>query len=398
MDYEKMTKEELIRYIKECEKKRAFTFEDQMKLAFIDNSPFTVWASDRDCIIKFWSGECEKLYGYSKEDALGKDFVELFVAEDEKKAAREDQLKIIDDNEIFHNIANDIGKKGNTLRLLTNCWRLKAPGVDEYWNFEMGLIVSFYDQELARLNQIIAESRLLKESVNRFLEYSKQIQNNFKNRRRTLKSNIRECKAIAVKNREKCAFEEKTKSFHTRIHEIEEKFDTLIYEYTEKIKDCDSSLKCDSLLQDFKDKIDDMVGCFDDIVIDFQEISIEYVEKQNNEMVIGQDAVLKDSNILFDQIHDDAFNVRSHIEKEINEYKSSIGTSQQSEIFMNLLKYQEAINSVIKLANDYSIEILNRVQSIKKNLDVVLIRQEMNQKYDEFLKKIEDIKVALEEL
>lgn len=34
LNYDEMTKEELIQYIKECKEKRAFTYEDQMKLAF----------------------------------------------------------------------------------------------------------------------------------------------------------------------------------------------------------------------------------------------------------------------------------------------------------------------------------------------------------------------------
>ena len=43
LNYDEMTKEELIQYIKECKEKRAFTYEDQMKLAFLDSSPFTLW-------------------------------------------------------------------------------------------------------------------------------------------------------------------------------------------------------------------------------------------------------------------------------------------------------------------------------------------------------------------
>lgn len=72
-----------------------------MKLAFLDSSPFTLWASDRNCRIKLWMGQCEALYGYKSEDVLGKDFVDLFVAVDEQKAAREDQISIIDDGAVF---------------------------------------------------------------------------------------------------------------------------------------------------------------------------------------------------------------------------------------------------------------------------------------------------------
>lgn len=173
MDYHEMNREELIKYIEKLEKQRAFTPEDRYLLTILDNSPFTIWASDRDCIIRFWEGQCESLYGYKKENVIGKDFVDLFVATDEKKAAREDQIAIIDTGEVFHNIANDYAKNGNTLRLLTNCWRMKSPDMDEYWNIEMGLIVDYYDKEIERLEEIVAESRMYNARIAHFLDLTK---------------------------------------------------------------------------------------------------------------------------------------------------------------------------------------------------------------------------------
>lgn len=61
MDYDKLTKEELISLLRELESQRAFTYEDRMKLEILDQSPFTIWASDRDCKITFWDGQCEHL-------------------------------------------------------------------------------------------------------------------------------------------------------------------------------------------------------------------------------------------------------------------------------------------------------------------------------------------------
>lgn len=150
MNYENMTKGELIDYIEELKAKRAFTYEDQMKLLILDSSPFTVWASDRNCKIRLWMGQCETLYGFSSKEAIGKDYVDLFVAEDEKVAARRDQIDIIDNEAVFHNIANDVGKNGNTLQLVTNCRRIKDPISGEYWNAEMGLVISYLDQEKDR--------------------------------------------------------------------------------------------------------------------------------------------------------------------------------------------------------------------------------------------------------
>ena len=162
MNFENMTKEELIAKLKELENQRAFTYEDQMKLDILDKSPFTIWASDRDCKITLWEGQCEALYGYSREFAIGQDYISLFVAPDEQLAARRDQLSIIDNAEVFHNIANDRAKNGNTLQLVTNCFRIKNPRSKQYWNAEMGLIIDYLDQEKERLELIVAESRKVK--------------------------------------------------------------------------------------------------------------------------------------------------------------------------------------------------------------------------------------------
>lgn len=146
-DYDKWTKEELITYIENLEKKRAFSHVDQLKLLILDRSPFTIWASDRNCIIRMWEGQCESMYGRKKEEVIGQDFVDLFVAKDEQTAARRDQIEIIDKGKEFHNIANDQGRNGNTLQLITNCFRVLDPESGEYWNAEMGVAIDYYEEE-----------------------------------------------------------------------------------------------------------------------------------------------------------------------------------------------------------------------------------------------------------
>ena len=56
----------------------ANTYEDQLKLAILDKSPFTIWASDRNCMIKMWDGQCESMYGRKKEDEARKWFICLY--------------------------------------------------------------------------------------------------------------------------------------------------------------------------------------------------------------------------------------------------------------------------------------------------------------------------------
>ena len=209
----------------------------------------------------------------------GKDFVDLFVAEDEKKAAREDQLKIIDSGEIFHNIANDIAKNGNTLRLLTNCWRMKAPNSDEYWNIEMGLIVDFFYQEMERLEEIISESRLYKARVTQFIELTKQLRKQFAERKKVFNDSIRDCDRKSVIAKKRTEFKKRTEPIKAELTSIERRIMDLIDTYLCKIQSSGSASDCEELTYKFKQSYEDLLDAFEDIVTDFQELNEEFTDR-----------------------------------------------------------------------------------------------------------------------
>ena len=391
LNYDEMTKEELIQYIKECKEKRAFTYEDQMKLAFLDSSPFTLWASDRNCRIKLWMGQCEALYGYKSEDVLGKDFVDLFVADDEQKAAREDQISIIDDGAVFHNIANDVGKNGNTLRLLTNCWRLKDPISGEYWNAEMGLIIDFFNQEVVRLEQIITESRMLKTRVTQFIDCTKQYKGQFLERKKLVNEAIRECDRKAVAQKKRKEFKAKTKEVKSGLAEIEEKINTIIEDYLNKVKACGSSSECENLIQKFKSDCDGVLFQFEDLITDFQEISLEYDEKGGT--IFGKDSLLKDVAVVYGAYYSKAFNLKIRIEKEIDDYKSLGNISEESLVLSSLLELREAIESILKRISKIELEVYEKVTQLKSEEEISIIRESVNKEYeniDKCIKEIED--------
>lgn len=346
MEYEKMSKEELIAYIRDCEKKRAFTYEDQMKLAFVDGSPFTIWASDRDCKIKFWAGQCEELYGYKKNEVIGKDFVDLFVAENEKKAAREDQISIIDGGAIFHNIANDIGKKGNTLRLLTNCWRMKPPGSDEYLNFEMGLIVDFYNQEVERLDQIVSESRILKEKTMQFDAASRRYEAQYYERRRFLLNGLKQCKSVAVRQKRKSEFEPKEEDIRKRINDVGASLDSLVKEYAEKIASCSFSAKCEEILNEFMRRCDDAMDEFDDAGIYFQEVSLDYEGAGSTE--VSRSTLLRDIEDVYAGLHSKSGELKCCVDREV-EYINVYGDgNKKSSVQKRLGIEKEKIGRLIE--------------------------------------------------
>lgn len=96
----------------------------QIKLAIFDHLPNPIWACDRDCKIVFWNEGATRLYGYSRDEALGKDFVKLFVNPPEQEKARVDCADIIDNKRSIKNMADDIDKHGNTKTVVTQCFPL----------------------------------------------------------------------------------------------------------------------------------------------------------------------------------------------------------------------------------------------------------------------------------
>lgn len=121
---------ELNNMIDYLSKIKAFSYEDGMKLEIINhkNNPFTLWANDIECKIVLWEGKCEEIYGCSKNDAIGEDFVGDtidIIAKYEKRKARIDCRDIIVNGKQFNNIAYDKTHDGVERIFQTNCFKIK---------------------------------------------------------------------------------------------------------------------------------------------------------------------------------------------------------------------------------------------------------------------------------
>lgn len=386
-----MTREELIRLIEEIKEKRAFSEEDQYLLKILDESPFTIWASDRDCIVRFWKGKCESLYGYREADVIGKDFVDLFVAVDEQKAAREDQIKIIDAGEVFHNIANDHAKNGNTLRLLTNCWRMKAPNSDEYWNVEMGLIVDFFHQEMERLEKIISESRLYKARITQFVDLTKQSRRQFTERKKNINDAIRACRRQAVLAKKSSEFKTKTERFKNTLMELEERLSSLIDEYLRLVQSSGSHIQCEELTDSFKEKYDELIGDFEDMAIDFEEIASSYTP---DGIVIGKDSILKQSSVEYEKLYTVAYDLKIDITHQIDRFKSQISQNINSTLLQHYSRLLEQIEAAISLLRTVQNDVFKKIESAQNYQTVQDIRDHMCEQYSEIEESLKAIDLA----
>lgn len=365
MNYEDMTKEELIAYIKEMKSKRAFEYEDQMKLEILDNSPFTVWASDRNCIIKLWMGQCESLYGFSSEEALNKDYVDLFVANDEKVAARRDQIEIIDNGKIFHNIANDIGKNGNTLQLITNCRRIKDIKSGEYWNAEIGVIIDYLEEEKIQLKSRINESQKIKSYGAQFAEEISQAKERFSNRKTSILSAIKNCERSATILRKRHECRTKMYDIHLRLDELSKNMNNTCDSYILKMDSCKSLNSCKETRQSFFKEQDIISDALEDYALDVFDISCDYSVEQN--LVSDKDAFIKDMSYQYRTLSELAHSILRTVEKEKNDYKALVTSKPNCEngrykLFLDIEQQVITLKSQAeKYEDEFSFQVLKAI-------------------------------------
>jgi PAS domain S-box-containing protein len=393
VNYDEMTREELIKYINDLEKRKVFTYEDELKLIILDKSPFTIWASDRDCRVTLWSGQCETIYGYNSEYVIGRDYIPLFVAPDEQRAARRDQLSIIDDAAVFHNIANDIGKNGNTLQLITNCFRIKDPRSGEYWNAEMGLIIDYIDQEKERLNLIVAESRKVKSYNDQFIERMQQYKVQFQARKKAIKKAIFESQSKAISMGKHNTFKIKVTPIKKALDIFQQTLDQVIEDYYEKLQSCATSNGCKEVNLDFTKSYDDMMEKFEEIVLDFEEFNHEF--ENDGTFIYIKNAIIKDLSIRNTKLANLAFELSIKANDEIIEYRKIGDISPDSVRLKQLTKQRDVVYSLKRKIGEFADTIFTKISTVNDCKKLNEIKEEMNCNYDQLEKKLIDKKNKL---
>jgi hypothetical protein len=102
--------------------------------------PIAIWAAegrDEDYAIRLWTPGAEKLYGFSKQEALNKNYLNLFVDIKERIQAEYDHEKYEGKDEFYSNTANDITSSGKQKRLITQGVSVKHPGIGRFVQLEV---------------------------------------------------------------------------------------------------------------------------------------------------------------------------------------------------------------------------------------------------------------------
>ena len=144
------------------------SYADRLKLNILERAPFSLWACDRNFIIKLWSEGASKTYGIGSEDAIGKTYLDLFVSPEERYQSASDCLAIIDNDRVQRNfLAYDRAYGGIGKALLTNCFRIWDEQEQDYLQAEVAL-------EVPELEPIIEAHRNVREiAITELAEYER---------------------------------------------------------------------------------------------------------------------------------------------------------------------------------------------------------------------------------
>lgn len=389
---ESMSKEELISYIEEAKKRRAFTKEDQIKLRIIDELPCSMWASNRDCIITFWSDNAAALYGFSKEEAEGHDYVDMFVAEDEKVDAREDQKLITDFGKPFHNIAYDHAKNGNTLKLLTVCRRIYDPDTNEPWNAEMGIVIDYYEKELLRWEERTKHSRELKSLIAQYTEEAYRWRDQIDHRNAMLYDSIRECLLQATKARRRKEVSKNVESITKALESIREEAELIQKNYIDSIANATTKNRCIAERRKWHEHCTAVSVKIDNLLYDIIEQSDSC--EVNQDLIRERDTVLGEVSRQETAILEAATKVIHSIEVEMSDYRRDVTPHPDTSCgpYKLMLDKKEAIEAVKTDLEEVTEHLHEQIRSARTPDDIITIRNSLKASAAQFEKRIEDAK------
>ncbi len=394
MDFNSMTKEQLIDLIIEMRTQRAFTYEDRMKLAILDSLPFTIWASDRDCIIRLWEGQCEPMYGYKKEEVLGKNYVDLFVAKDEQAAARRDQLEIIDKNATFHNIANDHGRFGNILRLITNCCRILDPDNGDWLNAEMGVSIAYYEEEKQKLEENIAEGRRIQVFNKQFLADQQQHKDQFQERCNSLWDAIRKVKTDAAIHRRIEQYQGRVESIESGILKDKQEFEELLLTYKLQVSECVTYSDCENVKRRYLDAYNIFLNRFSELAVQLEIINAEF--NSGGDLIAEKDDAMNATSQRNSRLVIVAQTLYSAAEKNYSEYKSLGSVDVKSERLQRLANLVDRATNLIEAINTTANKIYRLIVNATSKNEIEAAKAQMNTEYGKIEQQLQVMRGEIE--
>lgn len=118
--------------------------DEDAVLEIVRNASMTLWAAEGEeanYAIRLWSPGAERVYGISEEEALGKNYLELFVSPAERGKAVIDHKDIVENGLVYewNWEADDIAADGSPRTIITNCFRYWDPTRNKWLLAELGV-------------------------------------------------------------------------------------------------------------------------------------------------------------------------------------------------------------------------------------------------------------------
>lgn len=119
--------------------------EQLLLMEILEHAPIAVWAAsgcEHDYAIRIWNAGAERLYGYSHAEAIGANYLDLFVNALEREQAIADHESTIRNRQTYRNLARDVTADGSERLILTQGFPLLDPRNGEYLQAEIGTDVT----------------------------------------------------------------------------------------------------------------------------------------------------------------------------------------------------------------------------------------------------------------
>jgi PAS domain S-box-containing protein len=133
--------------------------EIPLLLEVLQQAKLTVWAAgsaDSDFAIRLWNQGAERIYGFTRQEALGTNYLSLFVNSREREQALEDHRRIVADGEEFgwNFAAEDVSKDGTVRTILGNAFRVWDAVHQEFIIAEVGIDISDFDRLSHQIDRV----------------------------------------------------------------------------------------------------------------------------------------------------------------------------------------------------------------------------------------------------
>jgi len=145
--------------------------EDDVGLLFkvLKAANLTVWAADNaenDYAIRLWNPTAERVYGFTREEVMGANYVNLFVNPSERSMAKDDHEHIIRAGKEFgwDFATEDIAKDGTVRTILANAFRVWDEANQRFIVAEVGIDLTEFGRSSQQLNRVSGLSLLQRDA------------------------------------------------------------------------------------------------------------------------------------------------------------------------------------------------------------------------------------------